>query len=513
MTQVLLIHPPVSKPGEPPAGVARIRGALAQNRISCSVIDANLDGIHFLLGTEVHAEDAWTKNASRGVGQKIHELRTESAFRSVGHYNRIVNDLNRLLSVHGRKTGHQLGLADMTHPRLSPVRSGDLVQCAEHPENDPFYDYYESLLLPAIAKQAPAVAGISVNFLSQAFSAFALVSLIRKRLPGLPVVLGGGLITSWMRNPGWTNPFAGLVDACVAGPGEPYFLSRFGIGTDREPAAPLYDGMEGLPYLSPGFVLPYDASSGCWWRQCRFCPEPAEGNPYRPVPDEVVLSNLSELKGKTGPSLVHFLDNALSPSLLERLIESPPGMPWYGYVRFTGHLIDPDFCVRLKRSGCVLLKLGLESGDPQVLDKMGKGIQIQAASKILRNLAEAGIRTYVYLLFGTPYESKAEAEKTMAFTVEHGSSIGFLNAAIFNMPVSSPEASALATRPFFEGDLSLYTDFQHPAGWNRRKVRDFLDRTFRRHPIIAPILARTPKFFTSNHAPFFCMHRTNGISA
>jgi hypothetical protein len=513
MTRVLLIHPPVSKPGEPPAGVARLRGALERNGVSCAVIDANAQGIHFLLGRRVQASDAWSQNASRKVDGKIHELRSGSAFTSIGHYNRIVNDLNRLLSVHGRRTGHALGMADMAHPKWSPLRSHDLIQCAENPENDPFFDYYESVLMPAIEKQAPAVTGISVNFLSQALSAFALAGLIRRRLPGLSVVLGGGLITSWMRNPAWKNPFEGLADACVAGPGEPYFFSQFGIDGAESPAAPLYDEMERNAYLSPGFVLPYDASSGCWWRQCRFCPEPAEGNPYRAVPDLRVVSDLSELREKTNPSLIHFLDNALAPSLLERLAESPPGVPWYGYVRFTGHLLDLSFCLRLKKSGCVLLKLGLESGDQEVLDKMGKGIRLGEASKILFNLEKAGIETYVYLLFGTPNETEAEARKTMTFTAEHASGIGFLNAAIFNMPVSGPEASSLATRPFFDGDLSLYADFRHPAGWDRRKVRDFLDRSFRRHPAIAHILARTPKCFTSNHAPFFCMNGPDVISA
>ena len=513
MTRVLLIHPPVSKPGEPPAGVARLCGALHQNGISCTAVDANLEGVHFLLGLPVRSDDAWTLNASRSVGRKIHELRSGSAFKSIGHYNRIVNDLNRLLSVHGGKTGYALGLVDLTHPVLSPLRSRDLIRCAENPENDAFYEYYSSVLLPAIVKQEPDVVGISVNFLSQALSSFALVGLIRKRMPGLPVVLGGGLITSWMRNPAWKNPFTGLVDVCVAGPGEPYFLSRFGIDTAEGSAAPLYAGMENLPYLSPGFVLPYDASSGCWWRQCRFCPEPAEGNPYRPVPDLRVLSDLALLKKKTNPSLVHFLDNALAPSLLESLAESPPGAPWYGYVRFTEHLLDQDFCVRLRKSGCNMLKLGLESGDQGVLDKMGKGIRIGAASRILRNLEKSLIPTYVYLLFGTPYELEAEALKTMTFAANHASGIGFLNAAIFNMPITSLEAAGLSTRLFFDGDLSLYADFEHPVGWDRRKVRNFIDKTFRRHPAIAPILARTPKFFTSNHAPFFCMDRKNRISA
>jgi radical SAM superfamily enzyme YgiQ (UPF0313 family) len=197
------------------------------------------------------------------------------------------------------------------------------------------------------------------------------------------------------------------------------------------------------------------------------------------------------------------LDSALSPDLLTRFFEQPPEVPWYSYVRFTEHLADLDVCLRIKKSGCVMLKLGLESGDQNVLDKMDKGIRIKTALKILDNLKTAGIPVYVYLLFGTPYESEASAKKTMDFVVENHESIGYINPAIFNMPVSSNETAALSTRPFSEGDLSLYVDFDHPLGWNRPKVRHFLDRVFKRHPAIAQILNRTPKLFTSNHAPFF----------
>jgi hypothetical protein len=78
-----------------------------------------------------------------------------------------------------------------------------------------------------------------------------------------------------------------------------------------------------------------------------------------------------------------------------------------------------------------------------------------------------------------------------------------LNLAIFNMPIYGPEAQQMEAETFYEGDLSLYTDFNHPKGWNRKWVRQFLDKEFKRHPAIASILRRDPPVFTSNHAPFF----------
>ncbi len=38
-------------------------------------------------------------------------------------------------------------------------------------------------------------------------------------------------------------------------------------------------------------------------------------------------------------------------------------------------------------------------------------------------------------------------------------------------------------------------------------VRQFLDKEFKRHPAIAPILRRDPPIFTSNPAPFFAMEK------
>ncbi|MFN2369129.1 MAG: radical SAM protein, partial [Desulfurivibrionaceae bacterium] len=200
--------------------------------------------------------------------------------------------------------------------------------------------------------------------------------------------------------------------------------------------------------------------------------------------------------------LIHFLDNAISPALMHALIANPPGPDWYSFARAEPELTDPDFCLALRRSGCVMLKLGLESGDQGVLDEMDKGIDLGMVAKTLANLEKAGIATYVYLLFGTPTESLPEARRTLEFTVKHASAITFLNLAIFNMPRFAPDAASLAKTAFYEGDLSLYTDFEHPRAWNRREIRRFLDREFKRHPAIAPIIRRDPPFFTSNHAPF-----------
>ena len=502
---MILIYPPVAKPCEPPAGIAKLCGALNHHRIKYSVLDANLEGLLSLLKTPPASPDTWTCRAFRHLSRHLTSLNGWNAYQDDGRYRRAIKDLNRLLEITAQSSRVRLGLANYQHEELSPARSTDLIRAAEYPEDNPFYPYFKKRVADYLQSEQPPRIGFSLNYLSQALCTFAMIGFLRREYPGVKLVLGGGLVTSWMRNPRWQNPFKGLVDHLVAGPGEAPLLSLKGVMQSEDNYySPNYDSLPIRDYFAPGPILPYSASSGCYWNRCSFCPERAEGNPYVAIPVEEVILDLLHLVDRQKPVLIHLLDNAISPSLMKAISEHPPGVPWYGFVRMTRHLADPDFCLALKRSGCVMLKLGLESGDQTVLDDLQKGVNLEEASSALKNLKEAGIATYVYLLFGTPPEGLIEARRTLEFVVKHHDCIGFLNLAIFNMPIYGPEAQQIETKTFYEGDLSLYTSFDHPKGWSRQLIRQFLDKEFKRHPAIASILRRDPPVFTSNHAPFFC---------
>jgi hypothetical protein len=503
----LLIHPPVAKACEPPGGVARLAGCLREHGVGCTVLDANLEGQLHLLGSAAGDSgqnfDTWTNRARRRLPENITRLRGPALYGSVERYRRCVNDVNRLLERQGRQAGLSLSLADYQDPRYNPLKSQDLLRAAREHESNPFYPWFAGRISALVDKDNPTVAGISLNYLSQALSAFAMIGFIREHFPRLIVVLGGGLVTSWLKGCEGRNPFPGLVDHCVAGPGEAFLLELAGLGriADRF-HRPDYGDFYVWDYLAPGPILPYSASLGCSWRRCTFCPEKAEGSCYRPVPEKQVQADLEALTRGGRPSLIHFLDSTMSPRLLKHLAEHPPGAPWYGFTRVTPRLADKDFCRALRKSGCGMLKLGLESGDQGVLDALAKGIRVDEASRALKSLKEAGIGTYVYLLFGTPAESADAARRTLEFTAGHHEAIDFLNLAVFNLPAGSEEAGLLRIHSY-DGDLSLYADFEHPTGWGRRAVRTFLDKEFRQHPAIAPIMRRQPPYFTSNHAPFF----------
>jgi radical SAM superfamily enzyme YgiQ (UPF0313 family) len=522
---MLLIFPPAAKPCEPPAGITKLAGALAARGLSCTILDANLEGIIYLMRKPQTASDTWTRRAIKNSSSNLTALRDPRTYLNPDQYSRAVKDVNRLLEGAAREFHAILGLADYHHHQLSPVRSRDLLIAAEHPEQNPFYSYFkfslpetlEKTFLPQRRqgregkhwasdgeKDATPLIGFSLNYLSQALTTFAMIGYIRREFPGLKIVLGGGLVTSWMKGPSWKNPFGGLVDHLIAGPGEGPLLELLGIKDVRhEHFTPDYGSLPREEYLSPGFVLPYSGSSGCYWNKCSFCPETAEDNPYVPVPVERAMTDLKTLIAKTDPVLIHLLDNAISPALMHALADEPPGVPWYGFARIGKELTDRDYCVQLKRSGCRMLKLGLESGDQGVLDRLRKGTDLSTASLVLKNLHAAGIAAYVYLLFGTPAETIREARKTLEFVADHRDAITFLNLAIFNMPVCGHEAREYETERFYEGDLSLYAAFKHPHGWDRKMVRRFLDVEFKKHPAVSAILKNDPPLFTSNHAAFF----------
>jgi len=225
--------------------------------------------------------------------------------------------------------------------------------------------------------------------------------------------------------------------------------------------------------------------------------------PYRGTPAPVTVAEIRSLAARYHPGLFHFTDNEISSLHLRSLAENPPNTAWYGFARFSQQLLDRGFCEALAASGCAMLQLGLESGDQEVLDAMGKGTRVEEIARILDNLAAASIGTYIYVLFGTPSEDRLSAIKTRDFIAAHSAEIGFLNIAVFNLPASGAEARMLETKAFYEGDLSLYREFSHPKGWDRGIVRDFLVCEFETVPEIRAILKRTPPVFTSNHAVFF----------
>ena len=502
---MLLIYPPAARSTEPPLGIARLAGFLDRNGVPARCLDLCREGLDYLLGLEPDARDTWTRGALRRRGRNRALLRDPAAYATRDRYRRAVRDLNRALKAASAPFGVEAGLADYRDLRRSPLRRADLLDAAAGHQDNVFFPLFRARIPDVLAAFPARAIGLSVTYLSQALCAFAIVGFLKRLRPDLRVVLGGGLITSWVAQGrlAATERFGGLVDAILPGRGEEGILALLGAPGRVSAAPPAFDDLVARDYCAPTRILPYNFSTGCPWRRCSFCPETAEGNRYVGTRAGTAIQEVGALVARHAPGLLHFTDTEIAPRYLRALAVSPPGVPWYGFARFSPLLTDPDFCRRLAASGCVMLQLGLESADQQVLDALGKGTRLDQIDRALWNLAEAGIGVFLYVLFGTPAETRDAARRTRDFVASHADRIDFLNVALFNLPVASAEAPRLATRAFYEGDLSLYREVAHPSGWNRDTVRAFVAEEFEADPAIKAILARTPPVFTSNHAPFF----------
>ena len=109
---MLLIFPPIAKACEPPAGIARLAGALKANNIPCRLWDANLEGQLWLLEQQPEADDTWTRRAWRSSQNHLAALRDRRTYASPGRYATAVNDLNRLLLMAAQPLQAEVGLAD-----------------------------------------------------------------------------------------------------------------------------------------------------------------------------------------------------------------------------------------------------------------------------------------------------------------------------------------------------------------------------------------------------------------
>ncbi|MDY0039698.1 MAG: radical SAM protein, partial [Desulforhabdus sp.] len=176
--------------------------------------------------------DRWTERAFRNISRNLSAVRKPLTYRNLDRYKRAVVDLNRALEMSSQSTGARLSLANYQHLKLSPLESSNLLRAAENPAENQFYPYFSERLTAILRERKVRIIGFSLNFLSQALCTFAMLGFLRRNFPNVTLAAGGGLITSWMRRPGWANPFAGLIDHQVAGPGETFLLSLLGLNAD-----------------------------------------------------------------------------------------------------------------------------------------------------------------------------------------------------------------------------------------------------------------------------------------
>ncbi len=336
-----------AKPCEPPAGIARLLGALRARGIPCRGVDLNLEVMLGILASSVPREgdSTWTARARRGIGRNAAFLGTPDGYADAARYRRAVEDLNRVLAVAAAERGARLSFSDYEEASRSPVRSRDLVDAFRKPEESPLYPWFAPVLERIVREERPAAAGISLSFLSQALPAFAAAGLLRRLKPELKLVLGGSLLTSWMRSPGFGRPFAGTFDHFVAGRGRKRFWKSPGLPRPAGSRARTYRRRvpcrrrqtppcrRRITGISRVFRISRRALSfptprpRLFLEAVQILPGGGRGFAVPALPPSPAAGQAGALAERLGPSLLHFLDNEMSPAFLRALAADPPVFP------------------------------------------------------------------------------------------------------------------------------------------------------------------------------------------
>jgi radical SAM superfamily enzyme YgiQ (UPF0313 family) len=93
--------------------------------------------------------------------------------------------------------------------------------------------------------------------------------------------------------------------------------------------------------------------------------------------------------------------------------------------------VDREMLEAMKAANCGYILFGVESGSPQMLKKMKKGITLDKVRHAFKLAREVGIKTQAFFLFGMPGETQETIRETIEFAKE-------LNASSTQFAVAIP---------------------------------------------------------------------------
>jgi anaerobic magnesium-protoporphyrin IX monomethyl ester cyclase len=280
---------------------------------------------------------------------------------------------------------------------------------------------------------------------------------VRRVLPECYIVCGGTEISDIWKYTLQRDRLGELFDgvnACIVGEGESAFVEllealRDGrrptslantvvFSEDRVMTPPpkiTYENLDALPtpeyelledrgYFSPTRFVYYSPTRGCYWNRCTFCDYGLNfgtpTSPWRQRKLETVLDDLRKISAQS--RFVYLSVDVLAPATIVKLARAVADegidVRWGAEVRLEKHFND-EACHALRRSGCVGISVGFESGCQRVLDAIDKGTKIDAIAATLGHFHDHDIAVQMMGFTGFPSETAAEALESVAFLEAH----------------------------------------------------------------------------------------------
>ncbi len=195
---------------------------------------------------------------------------------------------------------------------------------------------------------------------------------------------------------------------------------------DSESDLPAYDLLPMEIYLSNPIVgfgrdIDFISSRGCPF-ECTFCYQPW-GRKIRAYSINLIIGALKHLKEAYKIDFVSFQDDEFMANprriydFCDSLKKHIPGLLWSCTSRV--NLINDDIVRTMRKSGCVAISYGFESGSPRMLKSMNKMTTIKQMENAVRINREYGMMLPVSFIIGMPGEDEGSCRETVEFCVRN----------------------------------------------------------------------------------------------
>ena len=291
-------------------------------------------------------------------------------------------------------------------PSTTPTLDADVVAMAplKHRFGAPIFCFGpHASTTPAEAMQrAPEVDGMFVGEPEDALTALAaLDSMDRLReVPSLTFRLNGGSVMPHRAHGQYTS--------------------------FQQTPGPAWDLLSLEHYALPMVNKPYvlvETSRGCPYT-CDFCVAPIhQGHKFRERSATALVDEIERSHRELGVDFFYLWGDTVTlnvksfTAFCDELIARKLPIQWFGNAR-ADNLTDPAFVHRLKKAGCWMLALGIESESEDVRKDMTKRLERQKILTAFQNMRQAGVRSFAFFIFGYPGETPQTMEATTRYAIE-----------------------------------------------------------------------------------------------
>jgi len=180
-------------------------------------------------------------------------------------------------------------------------------------------------------------------------------------------------------------------------------------------------------YRALGFPISLITSRGCP-NQCIFClGRKMVGARVRYKSVSKIINEIEDLVSQ-GFDIINIADDLFTASkkrvtaICQAIIDRDVRFIWSAFVRVD--TLSEDILRHMKRAGCVSVAFGVESGNPEMLKRIKKGITIEQARQAALLCRKAGIRPHASFIVGLPGETPDTLNDSLTLVrdmdIEHG---------------------------------------------------------------------------------------------